>query len=520
MASAETTPATPEGGEPLREIPLVHAEGITKRFPGVVALKNVRLTVYKGEVHAILGENGAGKSTLVKILYGIYAPDEGEIFVEGKKTVISSPADAIRNGIVLVSQSPQLIDRLTVGENMLLSLAKFGSLSRKGAVRKIIEEHGEKVGIKVDPDIEVWKLTYTQKQLAEILRALVLGAKLLMLDEATTFLPLLERKRLYKYMRYFADQGGSVILITHKIPEAVDVADKVTVLRRGEVVGTIDLREIKDKKEVMTQIRKMMFGEKAETITYQKLPPGKPREEAALKVEKLQVIGDYGALTVRGVSLEVKKGEVVGIAGIAGNGQKELVQAIMGLRKVKRGKVLINGLDVTNKGTSKVRALGVGFIPDIPTRFGVSIENTMVENLAMHPLIAKGFIRWGRMKELAKKLIDQYRILIPSPTTPVKYLSGGNLMKVLVAREMLVSKSLLIAYNPTRALDEVTASMVRKLMKQKAVDEGIGVLLVSEDLDEIFMVSDRIAVINSGRILKVFPSDVDRETVESLMVSG
>lgn len=520
MASEGAGTAVPERSEPVREIPLVYAERITKRFPGVEALKDVNLTVYRGEVHAILGENGAGKSTLVKILYGIYAPDEGDIFVEGRKTVITSPSDAIKNGIVLVSQSPQLIDRLAVGENMLLSLAKFGLLSRKRGVRKVIEEEGERVGIKVDPDIEVWKLTYTQKQLVEILRALVLGAKLLMLDEATTFLPLLERRRLYKYMRYFAEQGGSVILITHKIPEAVGVADRVTVLRRGEVVGTVDLRGAKDKKEIMTQIRRMMFGERAEAITYQKLPPGKPREEAALKVERLQVIGDFGALTVRGISLEVKKGEVVGIAGIAGNGQRELVQAIIGLRKVRRGRVLINGVDVTNRGTSKVRALGVGFIPDIPTRFGVSIENTMVENLAMHPLIAKGVIRWGRMKELAKNLIDQYRILIPSPTTPVKYLSGGNLMKVLVARELFVSRSLLVAYNPTRALDEVTASMVRRLMKQKAIEEGIGVLLVSEDLDEIFMVSDKIAVINSGRILKVFPSDVERETVESLMVSG
>jgi len=487
---------------------------VTKRFPGVIALDRVNFELRRGEIHALLGENGAGKSTLVKILYGIYAPDEGEIYVEGKRVTISSPKEALRYGLALVSQTPQLIDRLTVAENIILGFTKYGLMSSTRKIYRRIIETAENLGIKIDPNVEVWKLSYTQKQLVEILRALLLGAKVLMLDEATTFLPLREKKRFYDFMRKFASWGGSVILITHKIIEALDVSDRITVLRLGKVVGTV-----RREKVTIDDIRRMMFAERAKEITYERLPTSIPEKEVALEVKDLWVLGDHGAYAVKGIDLKVKAGEVVGIAGIAGNGQRELVQAIMGLRKVSKGKIFIYGSDVTNKSTMKVRELGVGYIPDIPMRYGIAPDNNIEENIAMLPIMAKGIIRWSKMRSTAQKLIEEFKIVTPSTKTPVKLLSGGNLMKVLVSRELMIARKLLVAYNPTRALDEATAIMVRKIIKNKALRDRVGVLVVSEDLDEIFQVSDTIAVINSGKIVGVFPGEkAVRDEVERLMV--
>ncbi len=495
-------------------IPVISIRNISKRFPGAVALDNVSFDVLEGEVHALLGENGAGKSTLVKILYGIYSPDKGEIYVRGRKVRINSPKDAIKHGIVMVSQIPQIIDRLTVAENIILGLEKYGLTSRVSKVREFIKVKSKEVGIAVDPDIEVWKLSYTQKQLVEILRALLIGAKVLLLDEAITFLPLIEKKKFYKFIRDFADKGGSVVLITHKIYEAIDIADRITVLRQGRVIGTVGKNEA-----TPDDIRKMMFAEKSAQITYERLPTSRPRDAVALEVRDLWVMGDYGVHAVKGVNLTVRAGEVVGIAGIAGNGQKELVQAIIGLRRVEKGSIRLYSEDITNKGVTKIRVRGVGYIPDQPARFGVSLDNSIEENLAMLPTITRGIIRWRTIRELAQKLISEFNILTPSSKTPIKLLSGGNIMKVLVSRELFVAKKFLVAYNPTRALDEVTAIMVRKLIKEKAIKEGIGVLIASEDLDEIFQVADTIAVMNSGKIVGTFPGDkADRDEVERLMV--
>ncbi len=496
----------------------VLVKDLVKRFPGVLALDHVRFELRKGEIHALLGENGAGKTTFVKILYGVYVPDSGEIYINGKRVIFTSPIDAIRHGISLVSQIPQLIGSLTISENIILGLEKFGMMASIRKVENYIREESEEVGIKVDPNTEVWKLSYTQKQLVELLRAVMLGAKVLMLDEAITFLPIREKRKFYKFMRKFASQGGSVILITHKIPEALEVADRISVLRRGRYVGTVETRAAS-----IDDVRKMMFGERSAQITYERLPTSTPDEKVVLDVKDLWVMGDYGAFSVKGVKLQVRAGEVLGIAGVAGNGQLELVQAIMGLRKVSKGRIAIlaNGdlKDVTNKGTGKVRSLGTGYIPDEPLKFGVSMENNIEENLAMLPAIAKGIIKWRQVRGLANRLINEFKVVTPSSKTPVKLLSGGNIMKVLVARELSIAKKLLVAYNPTRALDEVTAVMVRKIIKEKVLKERLAVLLVSEDLDEIFQVSDTIAVMNSGRIVKTFPAEkAEREQVEKLMV--
>lgn len=490
-------------------------EGIKKRFPGgVVALDGVNLRVKSREVVALLGENGSGKSTLVKIIYGIYTQDEGTMLLDGEGYNPSDPRDAISKGIVMVSQSPQLIERLTVAENLSLSLKEISPFSGFGRVIKQFKEYAENIGMKIDPRAKVWSLTYTQKQMVEIVRALMLGARLLILDEALTYLPLEERRKFYVSLRQFKERGGSVILITHKIPEALEFADRIVVLRRGKVVGEVWREETSAEK-----IRELMFLEAAKEISYEPLPPSSIKDEIVLEIRDLQVLGDYGELAVKGVSLAVRKGEVAGIAGVVGNGQRELLQAIVGLRSVVKGVVKVASVDVTNKGVKVVRNLGVGYIPDFPLKYGVSQENSLVENVAALFERDKLLIDWGKVVNLSKRIIQQLNVLTPSEHAPTKILSGGNLMKVVVGREIEYTKTLLIAYNPTRALDEVTAICVRKMIKQKASDKGVGVLFASEDLDEVYQLSDTIYVMNTGKIAGPFdPRSTPREHIEKLMV--
>jgi len=495
---------------------VLKVKNLTKRFPGVTALDNVNFELRYGEVHGLLGENGAGKSTLVKILYGIYTPDSGEIYIDGRKAVITSPIDALKYGLALVSQNPQLIDKLTIAENLILGLTKLGLMT---PIRKIygkLRELSEELGTEIDPNIEVWKLSYTQKQLVEILKALLLGAKVLMIDEAATLLPSNEKRRFYEFLRKFTLKGGSVILITHKISEALEVSDRVTVLRLGKVVGTVRPNEVS-----IDDVRMMMFGERIKEVSYYTEEQIKVlvRNKVVLDVKDLWVLGDHGTYAVRGVSFKVHRGEILGIAGIAGNGQNELVQSIMGLRKVVRGRIIIDGHDVTNRDTAKVRKLGVGYIPDSPLKHGIAPDGSIEDNIAMLPCIAKGIVRWSYIRSLARKLISEYDIVTPSTKTPIKLLSGGNIMKVLVSRELSIARKLLIAYNPTRALDEATAIKVRKMIKRKAWEEGTSVLLVSEDLDEVLQLSDYVAVMNSGKFVSLIPKErIVREEVEKLMV--
>lgn len=497
--------------------PVISVRNLWKSFPGVVALKNVNLDVFPGEIHAILGENGAGKSTLLKILYGIYVPDKGDLFFGGRRVVVTSPQDAVKNGLVLVSQVPQLIDTLTIAENLSLSLRQFGYVSSVKKVSKFLSEKGEEYGVKIDPDIEVWKLSYTQKQLVEILRALLLNAKIIAFDEATTLLPHAERERLYAFMRLFKSKGGTILLVTHKIPEAMEVSDRITVLRRGEVVGTVKTDET-----TIDQVRYMMFGERLSQLNSGKYEKLSREGSEMLVVEDLWVKSDYGVYAVKGVSFSVRRGEILGIAGVAGNGQLELIQTLAGLRKAEKGsvRIRINGdeLDLTNKGSTLLRRLGIGYIPDEPVKKGISLDNSIEENIVVHPRLSRFLINWKRVKNLASDLVKEFNIVTPSTSSRAKILSGGNLMKVLVARELTVSKLAIVAYNPTRGLDEVSARYVRKLIMSKAVNEGMCAVIASEDLDEIMEISDVIAVMNSGSIVGVFRSGVSREEIEKVMV--
>ncbi len=500
------------------QTPVVSVCGLWKSFPGVTALRDVNLDVYAGEIHAILGENGAGKSTLVKTLYGVYVPDKGDITINGVKAVITSPLDAMRRGLVLVSQVPQLIDTLTVAENLALSLRQFSLMSSVKSVEKFLLDKEEEYGIRINPNTEVWKLSYTQKQLVEVLRALLLNATLVAFDEATTLLPSSEKRKLYDFIRLFRLKGGAVLLITHKIPEAMEISDRVTVLRKGEVVGSFKVGEVS-----IDQIRLMMFGERftqpSSTGNSERCVEGRE----AIVIKDLWVRGDYGTYAVKGVSLTVHRGEILGIAGVAGNGQLELVQSLAGLRRVEKGNVILHvkdgNVEVTNKGPAVIRDLGVGYIPDEPIKTGISIDNTIEENLAIHPKLSSFLINWRAVKDLASSLISKYNVTTPSTTARVKILSGGNLMKILIARELMVAKNVLLAYNPTRSLDEVSAHYVRRLIRDKALNEGMSAVVVSEDLDEVMEVGDKIAVINSGRLVGFFRRGVDRGEIERVMVT-
>ncbi|MEM1796789.1 MAG: ABC transporter ATP-binding protein [Zestosphaera sp.] len=498
--------------------PIISVRNLWKSFPGVVALKNVSLDIFPGEIHAILGENGAGKSTLLKILYGIYVPDKGELFFEGKKVVLTSPQDAVKNGLVLVSQVPQLVDSLTIAENLSLSLRQFSYVSSVKKVSKFLLEKGREYGVGIDPDIEAWKLSYTQKQLVEILRALLLNARVIAFDEATTLLPHAEKERLYEFMKLFKSKGGTILLVTHKIPEAMEVSDRITILRRGEVVGTVKTGET-----TIDQVRYMMFGERLTQLNSGEYERLYKKDSEVLVVKDLWVRSDYGVYAVRGVSFSVRRGEIFGIAGVAGNGQLELIQALAGLRRVEKGSIYLryngNEINVTNKGSMLIRRLGIGYIPDEPVKKGVSLDNTIEENIAVHPKLSKFLINWRGIKNLASNLVKEFNIVTPSTSTRAKVLSGGNLMKVLVARELTVSKLALVAYNPTRGLDEVSTRYVRKLIVNKAANEGMCAVIASEDLDEIIEISDVIAVMNSGSIVGIFKSGANREEIERVMVS-
>ncbi|MET1160565.1 MAG: ATP-binding cassette domain-containing protein [Thermoprotei archaeon] len=492
---------------------IIIVRNLSKRFPGVIALDHVNLGIKRGEIHALLGENGAGKSTLVKILYGIYTPDEGEIIVNGRKVLILSPRDAVANGIVLVSQSPVLIERLTVAENIILSLKHYKLLTSTRKVYRELNRVLEELGTKIDPNEEVYRLSYTQKQLVEIARALLLKARVLLLDEALTYLPVIERRKIFEFLKKFVSEGNSAVVITHKLPLALEISDRITVLRRGRVVGTVE----KSRADINT-IRKMMFGEEAYTSTTVKHEERK-FGDVVLEVDNLWVRGDLGDFRVQGVTISVRSGEILGIAGITGNGQAELFEAIMGLRRVEKGSVRINGIDVANKDTAYIRSLGVGYIPDNPLRYGLSTEHTLVENVAISPKYSSFILDWNTIKRDAEKLVREYGIVTPNIYTPVKLLSGGNLMKTLVSRELEYSTRLLVAYNPTRGLDEYTATKVRQIIKRKARRENVAVIFASEDLDEIFELSDTIAVINSGKIVGLFKrEEAEREKVEELMV--
>lgn len=492
----------------------VEMRGIVKRFPDVVANDRVDLDVRVGEVHALLGENGAGKTTLMNILFGIYHADAGEIRIRGAPTVIRSPKDAIRLGIGMIHQHFRLVATHTVAENVVLGLpASFLFPDRR--IRGQIAALAHKYGMRADPEARIWQLSAGEQQRVEILKALFRGASILILDEPTSMLTPGETKDLLATLRRMAGEGQTIIFISHKLEEVLAVSDRVTVMRNGKKVATLETAQTDER-----ELARLMVGREV-LFRLQRRPA--EIGEVALCLKDLHALNDKGFPALKGVSLDVHGGEIVGIAGVAGNGQRELVETLIGLREAAGGKVFLNGRDVTRSSPRERMDLGLACVPG--ERLTALIPNLSVaENLILkcyrRPPVARGpFLDRGAIASFADRLIAEYEIMTPSRKVPLRLLSGGNIQRALLAREISCQPSVLIAAHPTSGLDVGATETIWQLLLEQR-QRGVAVLLVSEDLEEILTLSDRMAVIFEGVIMGVLATaQADLEEI-GLMMAG
>jgi simple sugar transport system ATP-binding protein len=473
--------------------------------------------VRRGEVHALLGENGAGKSTLMNVLYGLYQPDEGEIHLRGEPVRIGSPREAIGMRIGMVHQHFMLIPVMTVAENVVLaSEPRRGALLDRDAAERRVRELSERFGLVVDPRAYVEDIGVGQQQRVEILRVLHRGADVLILDEPTAVLTAQETADLFKVLRALTNDGVSVIFISHKLREVLDIADRVTVLRRGQKVGTVDTEGATE-----ASLAKLMVGR---DVLFRVAKEDATVGEPLLEVEELEVDDDRGLPAVRGLSLRVRAGEIVGIAGIDGNGQSELVEAITGLRSPRAGHIRVASREIGGGGVRGALAAGVGHIAEDRHRRGLVLDFSLAENLALRdyrrpPLSRHGLLSPKRMQQQARPLLEQYDVRGGQPRTPAGSLSGGNQQKVVIARELAEEPRVTVAAQPTRGLDVGAIEFVHKrLLEQR--DAGRGVLLVSLELEEIRTLSDRVLVIYDGRIVAELSPDAGDEELGVAMLGG
>ena len=497
---------------------VLELRGITKRFPGIVANDGIDFDLRRGEVHALLGENGAGKSTLMNILYGLYTPDEGEILVRGEPVRISSPGDAIARGIGMVHQHFMLIPVMSVTENIVLAVEprRDGILLDYGAARERVSDLARSFGFAIDPDAKIQDITVGQQQRVEILKALYRRADILILDEPTAVLTPQEAVELFGILRNLQREGMSIIFISHKLNEVLDIADRVTVLRRGKKVETVPTAGATEEELA----RRMVGRDVVLRIDKGVSQPGEP----LLTVEDLHVRDDRGLEQVRGVSFEVRAGEIVAIAGVDGNGQTELIDALTGLRRADAGRIVVEGRDVTGANARKHFELGVGHIPEDRQRRGLVLEFTLAENIGLHDYRKRPYSRLGwlypkRLLERARRLIAEFDVRGGGPKTAGGALSGGNQQKVILAREIDRDPRILIAAQPTRGLDVGAIEFVhRRLVEER--DEGRAVLLVSLELEEVLSLADRILVIYEGEIVGEFSPSATEEELGVAMTGG
>jgi general nucleoside transport system ATP-binding protein len=498
--------------------PVLELRGITKRFPGVLANDHIDFDLGRNEVHALLGENGAGKSTLMNVLYGLYSPDEGEIRIKGEPVRIRSPKNAIDHGIGMVHQHFMLIPVMTVAENIVLAHEPrhAGVLLDYAAARKRVADLSRTFNFRIDPDARVEEITVGQQQRVEILKALYRGADILILDEPTAVLTPQEAEELFEILRTLVREGMSIIFISHKLGEVLEIADRITVLRRGKIVQTVPREGASEE-----GLAQMMVGREV-LLRVEKgaAEPGEP----VLRVEDLRVLDDRRLETVRGVSFEVRRGEIVGVAGVDGNGQSELIEALSGLRHAFAGRARLGDRDITGASAARILDLGVGHIPEDRQRRGLVLDFTLAENVALHDFDKRPNSRFGwlfpqRMIRRAQGLLRQFDVRGGGAQTRAAALSGGNQQKVVLAREMGRDPKLLIAAQPTRGLDVGAIEFVHRRLVE-ARDGGEAVLLVSLELDEILSLADRILVIYEGRIVAEHGPDVTEEELGIEMTGG
>jgi simple sugar transport system ATP-binding protein len=500
-----------------QEAPALELTGITKRFGSVVANDGIDFDLHPGEVHALLGENGAGKSTLMSILYGLYHPDEGEIRVNGEPVVVDSPARAIELGIGMVHQHFMLVPVMTVTENIVLGEEpKRGALLdvREGSRR--VKELSDRYGLAVDPDAVIERVSVGMQQRAEILKTLYRDARILILDEPTAVLTAQESHELFEVLRALKADGVSIVFISHKLNEVLEISDRVTVLRRGKRIDTVPTEGATEE-----SLARLMVGR--DVLLRVEKETGRPGEPV-LEVDDLHVRDERGLETVKGVSLTVREGEIVAIAGVDGNGQLELVQAVAGVLTPESGRVLIGGQEVSGHGVRATTDAGVAHIPEDRQLCGLVLDFTLAENLALReyrspPISNRGLLSVTQMNERARALLKEYDVRGGDPSTLASSLSGGNQQKVAVAREIASNPKLLIAHQPTRGLDVGAIEFVHgRLLAER--NDGRGILLVSLEFEEIRALADRILVIYEGEIAGEFPPDVSEEELGFAMTGG
>ena len=494
---------------------VLEARGITKRFPGVVANDQIDFEMRAGEIHAILGENGAGKTTLMKILYGLMQPDEGEIWVGGKRVKLHSPLDAIDLGIGMVHQNRKLVSAHTVIENIVLGHPRAGKVLNLRRAGEEIAELCDRYGFKVDLKATVWQLSEGEKQVVEILKALYRGATILILDEPTSALAPPETEKLLTSVEAMArDELAIIPFITHKLPIVLATSHRVTVLRRGKVTARLETANTTEQGLAKEMVgREVIF--RLERATVER---GKP----ILQVENLSALSNRDFLALKGVSFSVHEGEIFGIAGVSGNGQHELAEVLAGLRKAQSGKVILDGKDVTHGSSLERWQLGMGYIPAERNEVGSIGDFSLVENMAMNYYFddrysRNGIVNYGGIRKLTEGIIADYGVATPSPDTKARNLSGGNLQKVILARVLGRNPRIVIANLPTQGLDVGATEFVQnKLIEAKKAKAAV--LLISEDLDEVLALSDRVAPMYEGEFMGILPGgEAEREHVGAMM---
>lgn len=478
----------------------IELKNITKRFGSVVANRNVCLTVNKGEILSILGENGSGKTTLMNMISGIYFPDEGQIFVNGEEVVIRSPKDAFDLKIGMIHQHFKLVDVFSAAQNVVLGLDDENGFNMKSAAKRV-KEIGDRYGFNIDPNKKIYEMSVSEKQTVEIIRVLYRGADILILDEPTAVLTPQEIKKLFSILRRMRDDGKAIVIITHKLNEVMALSDRVSVLRKGEYIGTVNTSETSE-----SELTEMMVGKKI-SLNIERSEPENPQDRLVIK--DINCFSRDGAALLKNVSFTVRSGEILGIAGIAGSGQRELLEAIAGLQKLSGGEIIYhnpkngNVENLRDKTPLEIRELGVrlSFVPEDRLGMGLVGNMDIVDNMMLRSY-RKGktmFLERKAPKNLADEIIEQLEVVTPSANTPVRRLSGGNVQKVLVGREIAASPTVLMAAYPVRGLDINSSYTIYNLLNQQK-KKGVAVIFVGEDLDVLLELCDRIMVISGGRI--------------------
>ena len=499
---------------------LIELKNISKQFPGVLANDNISLDIEKGEIHAIVGENGAGKSTLMKILYGLYQPTFGEIYIKGEAVKIKTPLDAIKLGIGMVHQHFMLVPSFTVAENIVLGVEPRKNMffTNYNQAVKITEELSEEYGLRVDPHAKVESLSVGIQQRIEILKVLNKGADIIILDEPTAVLTPQETEELFKVIRSLVDKlGKTVIIITHKLQEVLALSDRVSVMRQGKMIGTLETKHANE--QILAE---MMVGRE---VLFEELKRKNIAKKEVLKVRDIKARDNRGLMALKGVSFNLHSGEILGIAGVEGNGQSELLEVLTGLRLAEEGSIIVNGVEAINKEPLEIRELGISHIPEDRLSTGLSRQATLTENMILgfhrkEPYAIKGIhLNRKKIRERADRLIQEYDIRTPSQDIIADNLSGGNMQKMVIAREFSFDSQILIIAQPTRGVDIGAIEFIHKEIVDKR-NEGAAILLISADLDEIFRLSDRIITLYEGEITGEFLSKEITKNEIGLYMTG